>query len=172
MKQTSATRRLGQQLQEKLGYILLFEVADPRLELVTLTGVDVAVDRSFARIYVSCDPDAYDETLEALASAKGRIRSLLARALDWRVTPELDFRIDRSTDEAERIARALEDRPATIDVEKDEDGYPLRPEGAAGEAPAGDEADAVDGHAAGAAAEAAGAAAADADVVEGDAADE
>lgn len=125
MKQTAATRRLGQQLQEKLGYILLFEIADPRLDLVTLTGVDVAVDRSYARVFVSCDPADYDEVMEALAAARGRIRSLLARALDWRVTPELDFRIDRSTDEAERIAKALEQRPATIDVEKDEEGYPI-----------------------------------------------
>ena len=114
MKQTQATRRLGEQLREKLGYILLFEVSDPRLDLVTLTAVEVAVDRSFALVYVSCD-----------ASAKGRIRSLLARSLDWRVTPELDFRIDRSTDEAERITRALENVPATLAIEKDEDGYPI-----------------------------------------------
>ena len=122
MKQTQATRRLGEQLREKLGYILLFEVSDPRLDLVTLTAVEVAVDRSFARVYVSCDASRYDE---ALASAKGRIRSLLARSLDWRVTPELDFRIDRSTDEAERITRALENVPATLAIEKDEDGYPI-----------------------------------------------
>lgn len=38
MKQTQATRRLGEQLREKLGYILLFEVSDPRLDLVTLTA--------------------------------------------------------------------------------------------------------------------------------------
>ena len=101
MKQTQATRRLGEQLREKLGYILLFEVSDPRLDLVTLTAVEVAVDRSFARVFVSCDASRYDEVMEALASAKGRIRSLLARSLDWRVTPELDFRIDRSTDEAD-----------------------------------------------------------------------
>ena len=85
MKQTQATRRLGEQLREKLGYILLFEVSDPRLDLVTLTAVEVAVDRSFARVYVSCDASRYDEVMEALASAKGRIRSLLARSLDWRV---------------------------------------------------------------------------------------
>lgn len=78
MKQTQATRRLGEQLREKLGYILLFEVSDPRLDLVTLTAVEVAVDRSFARVYVSCDASRYDEVMEALASAKGRIRSLLA----------------------------------------------------------------------------------------------
>ena len=121
MKQTQATRRLGEQLREKLGYILLFEVSDPRLDLVTLTAVEVAVDRSFARVYAS----RYEEVMEALASAKGRIRSLLARSLDWRVTPELDFRIDRSTDEAERITRALENVPATLAIEKDEDGYPI-----------------------------------------------
>ena len=125
MKQTPVTRRLGEQLREKLGYILLFEISDPRLDLVTLTGVEVAQDRSFARIFVSCDASSYDETLEALNAAKGRIRSLLARSLDWRVTPELAFQIDRSTDEAERISKALENVPATLAVEKDEFGYPL-----------------------------------------------
>lgn len=128
MKQNSLTRRLSAQLREKLGYILLFEIADPRLDLVTLTGVEVAQDRSFARIFVSCEGERYEEVLEALGAARGRIRSLLARSLGWRVTPELEFRIDRSTDEAERIARALENVPETLSVEKDEDGYPVAPE--------------------------------------------
>lgn len=141
MKQTNATRRLGQQLQEKLGYILLFEIADPRLDLITLTGAEVALDRSYARIYVSADPAQYDEVMEALDAARGRIRSLLARSLDWRVTPELDFRIDRSTDEAERIGRALENRPQTIDVEKDEEGYPIVIDADPSNAEAGDAAD-------------------------------
>lgn len=125
MKQTPATRRLSEQLREKLGYILLFEIADPRLDLVTITGVEVAQDRSYARIFVSCDGDRYEEVLETLASAKGRIRSLLARSLDWRIVPELDFRIDRSTDEAQAIALALENIPPTMGVEKDEEGYPV-----------------------------------------------
>ena len=129
MKQTPLTRRLGEQLREKLGYILLFEISDPRLELVTLTGVEVAQDRSFARVFVSCEGERYDEVLEALAAAKGRIRSLVARSLDWRVTPELSFVIDRSTDEAERIGRALENVPATLAVEKDEFGYPVAASG-------------------------------------------
>lgn len=133
MKQTPLTRRLGEQLREKIGYILLFEISDPRLELVTLTAVEVSQDRSFARVFVSCEDDRYEEVLEALNKAKGRIRSLLARALDWRVTPELQFKIDRSTDEAERITRALENVPATLSVEKDEFGYPIDPEGAEAE---------------------------------------
>ncbi len=125
MKQTPLTRRLGEQLREKLGYILLFEISDPRLDLVTLTGVEVSQDRSFARVFVSCEGDRYEEVLEALNAAKGRIRSLVARSLDWRVTPELDFKIDRSTDEAEAISRALENVPATRAGEKDACGYPI-----------------------------------------------
>lgn len=128
MKQTPLTRRLGEQLREKLGYILLFEIADPRLELVTLTAVEVSQDRSFARVFVACESDRYEEVLEALEAARGRIRSLLARSLDWRVTPELAFKIDRSTDEAEAITRALENVPATLSVEKDEFGYPVEPD--------------------------------------------
>lgn len=125
MKQNAATRRTAEQLREKLGTILLFEISDPRLDLVTLTGCEVSVDRSFARVFVSCEADRYDEVLEALNCAKGRIRKLLSHALDWRVVPELDFKIDRSTDQAEAIAEALKQVPETMAVEKDEEGYPI-----------------------------------------------
>ena len=125
MKQNANSRRSGEIAREKLASILLFEVSDPDLELVTVTGAEVSVDRSFIRVFVSCGPERYDAVLAALGRAKGRIRSLLGRSLGWRVTPELDFRIDTSTDEAERITRALENRPPTLDVEKDEFGYPL-----------------------------------------------
>lgn len=140
MKQNAATRRTAEQLREKLGTILLFEISDPRLDLVTLTGCEVSVDRSFARVYVSCEADRYDEVLETLNSAKGRIRKLLSHALDWRVVPDLDFKIDRSTDQAEAIAAALKQVPETMAIEKDEEGYPVVPDasedtdGAEGEA--------------------------------------
>lgn len=116
---------MAQQAREKLGYILLFEVSDPDLQLVTLTGCEVSVDKSLVVAYVSCDSGRYDEVTAALARAKGRIRSLLGRALGWRVTPELVFRIDTTADEAERISRALQNVPETLSVEKDEDGYPI-----------------------------------------------
>ena len=70
-------------------------------------------------------PTATTRSRRPWRAPRGRIRSLLGRALGWRVTPELDFRIDTTTDEAERISRALEDAPATLAVEKDEFGYPV-----------------------------------------------
>lgn len=125
MKQNAASRRSGELAREKLASILLFEVSDPDLEFVTVTGCEVSVDRSFMRAYVTCEPERYDAVMAALDRAKGRIRSLLGHSLGWRVTPEIAFAIDTSTDEADRIARALNNRPATLDIEKDEFGYPL-----------------------------------------------
>lgn len=127
MKQNRNSRRTNEQAREKLASILLFEVSDPDLALLTVTGVEVSLDRSYLRAYVSCDAARYEEVAAALARARGRIRSLLGHALGWRVTPELDFRIDTTTDEAERIARALDDVPPTLSVEKDEFGYPVGP---------------------------------------------
>lgn len=141
MKQNRNSRRINEQAREKLASILLFEISDPDLALVTVTGVEVSVDKSFMRAFFTCEAGRYDEVEAALGRAKGRIRSLLGRSLGWRVTPELDFRIDTTTDEAERIARALEVVPPTIGVEKDEFGYPLGEAGQVpeGEAPEGEE---------------------------------
>ena len=47
MKQNQNSRRIDEMAREKLGYILLFEVSDPDLELVTLTGFEVSVDKTF-----------------------------------------------------------------------------------------------------------------------------
>lgn len=128
MKQNRNSRRVNQQAREKLGYILLFEVSDPDLQFVTLTGCEVSVDKSMLVAYVSCEASRYETVRAALGRAKGRIRSLLGHALGWRVTPELVFRIDTTADEAERITRALQNVPETLAIEKDEDGYPLAPE--------------------------------------------
>jgi ribosome-binding factor A len=125
MKQNQNSRRINEQAREKLAHILLFETSDPALQMITVTGCEVSIDKSFMKAYISCDKDRYDEVLEALTRARGHIRSLLGRALGWRVTPEIDFRIDTTTDQAERISKALEEVPPTMDVEKDENGYPV-----------------------------------------------
>jgi ribosome-binding factor A len=125
MKQNSNSRRINEQAREKLAHILLFDIADPDLSLVTLTGVEVSIDKTFMRAYVSCAPERYEQVSAALQRAKGHVRSLLGHALGWRVTPEIDFEIDSTADEAERISRALMDVPPTMSVAKDAEGYPL-----------------------------------------------
>lgn len=109
MKQTPTSRRVNEELREKIANVLLFQIADPRLELVTVTDVEVSKDREVANVYVSAEANRYDEVMEGLEAAKGRIRSLVGKSLGWRVTPELRFFIDPSVDAAERIASLFSD---------------------------------------------------------------
>ncbi len=108
MKQGSQNRKVNQQAREVIANILLFEISDPRLSLVTITGCEVSYDRSACNVFYTAEPEDYEAAAEAFEKASGRIRSLMARQLSWRVTPSLRFILDRSVDEAQRIATALE----------------------------------------------------------------
>lgn len=107
MKQSSSNRRVNEQAREVISEILLFEISDPRLDMVTITGVEVGYDRSVANVYYSTEPSRYTEVAQAFNAAAGRIRSLMAKKLSWRVAPELRFHLDESVDNAQRIAEAL-----------------------------------------------------------------
>ena len=92
--------------------------------MVTITGCEVSFDRSVCNVYYSAEKERYDQVAEAFTRASGRIRSLMARRLSWRVAPELRFMLDRSVDTAERIAGALAReaaRPPVIVKEEEED---------------------------------------------------
>ena len=129
MKQTAQSRKVNEAARAALADILLMQVADPRLSLVTVTGVEVSKDRSVANVFISANRASYDEVKAGLASAKGRVRTLLGQELGWRVTPELRFFLDTSIDEAERISRVLSETPETLQIPKDEEGYPLAGDG-------------------------------------------
>ncbi len=107
MKQSSSNRKVNEQAREVIAGILLFEISDPRLALVTITGCEVSYDRSVCNVFYTTEPDRYEDVAAAFQKAAGRIRSLMARKLSWRIAPELRFLLDKSVDEAERIASAL-----------------------------------------------------------------
>lgn len=107
MKQSSSNRRVNEQAREVISEILLFEISDPRLDMVTITGVEVSYDRSVANVYYSTEPSRYTEVAQAFNAAAGHIRSLMAKKLSWRVAPELRFHLDESVDNAQRIAEVL-----------------------------------------------------------------
>jgi ribosome-binding factor A len=118
MKQTPNSRRLAETARETIANILITECSDPRLELVTVTGAEVSPDRAVMSVYVSTDPERYDEVLAGLESAKGRIRSCLGQAISWRVTPDLRFFIDKSVDSGMAIEEALRDVPPSLAAER------------------------------------------------------
>ena len=107
MKQSSSNRKVNEQAREVIASALLFDISDPRLSLVTITGCEVSFDRSVCNVFYTADASSYDQVAEAFGKAAGRIRSYMARELSWRVAPELRFILDESVDEAQRIESAL-----------------------------------------------------------------
>ena len=103
-------RRLNELLKEELSRLVHYELKDPRVRSVTITGVDATPDLMQAVVYVRSlaeDPPV-DEAIEGLESAVGFIRRTLGRELRLRRIPELRFEADRTLESARRIESLLE----------------------------------------------------------------
>ena len=96
-------------IRQKLGTILIREAHDPRFQFVTITGVDLAKDFSFAQVQFSCLDRTLeiDSLTESLNRAAGFFSQTLARTLSTRRTPRLQFQYDNSFDHAGRIDALL-----------------------------------------------------------------
>lgn len=103
-----ANRKVDAQARETIASILLFDVSDPRLQLVTITGCKVSYDRAYCDVYYTVDPDRYAQASAAFNSSKGHIRSLMAKKLDWNKAPELRFHLDESVDAAEKLEHYIQ----------------------------------------------------------------
>lgn len=102
--------RLNSTYQEVISLILAREVKDEGVKFVTITGVDVTSDLSFAYIYYTVlDDSRRDSTAKALERAKPFIRKRLADEVDVRHTPELIFRYDTSEDYGNHIDKIIDE---------------------------------------------------------------
>ena len=96
-------------------------IEDERLELVSLTGVDVDRDLHKAVIYFSTfDRDGDPEIDEAFEEYRGRLRHAVSQGTQLRRAPELEFRSDstlRSAARIEEILRQEAERPPVPDLD-------------------------------------------------------
>jgi ribosome-binding factor A len=101
--------RVNQLIKEEVSLLLQRELKDPRLGFVTVTEVDTSKDLRSAKIFVSVlgGDEQWKASMTALTSARGFVRNWLRQHLDLRVTPEIDFRPDRSMEHAARIQALL-----------------------------------------------------------------
>ena len=98
--------RIEEQLRIELSEIIEQEVSDPRIGLVTVTGVKVSPDLRHARVFVSVlgDAEQRQKTLKGLTSAASYARRSLSQRLQHlRRTPELTFVYDDSLEKSLRI---------------------------------------------------------------------
>lgn len=112
---TRRQARLNEQLKREISRVVRRDLHDPRIGLVTVTGVEVTTDLSHARVHVRTlqGGTAMAEALEGLMAAASFVRRELGKDLRLRRVPELHFVEDRTLEQAQRIEEILEDvRPA------------------------------------------------------------
>jgi ribosome-binding factor A len=109
------TERLNEQLRRELTELLKFEVKDPRIGVVTVTGVEVAPDLYHAKVFYSMLGDEEEKRVaeEGLRAAAGFLRTELGRRLRIRRAPELHFRFDGTLQHAMHIERLLQEARAS-----------------------------------------------------------
>ena len=85
------------------------EIKDPRLGFVTVTDVRVTGDLQQASVFYTVlgGDEERAATAAALASAKGRMRSLVGGQLGIRLTPSLEFHLDAVPETAASLDKAL-----------------------------------------------------------------
>jgi ribosome-binding factor A len=101
--------RLGEALREEIEALVEGELSDPRIGLVSVTGVHLADDGRTAQVLVDIDGDdeEAERSMQGLEAAKAYIRRELADRLRLRRAPELFFRLDRAEREQARVEELL-----------------------------------------------------------------
>lgn len=102
--------RIGNRFREELSLMLAKdELRDPRLSGITVTGVKVDRELSYAEIYVSAveGVSRSKEVLEGLDRASGFIRKTLSDRIELRSFPKLRFHWDVTPEKADRIEQLL-----------------------------------------------------------------
>ena len=138
-KEYSRTQRVADHLQRELAALIQHEVRDPRLGMVSVTGVKVSRDMGHARIYFTVlgsdsSEDAREST-EVLNKAAGFLRSQLSRDSSMRSVPQLRFYFDgsvgrgrhmedliRQATDADRELGLREDEPVAKEPDEHESG--------------------------------------------------
>jgi len=108
MSNFARTDRVAQQMQREIAELVRLQINDPRVKLVTITGVDVAGDYSHAKVFFTRLDGRHEEALQGLERASGFIRSQLANSIKLRVMPQLHFVYDSSVERGSQLSQLID----------------------------------------------------------------
>lgn len=113
MREFKRTDRVADQLQKELAVLIQREVKDPRLGMVTVSGVEVSRDLGYADVHVTLlgedTPERIKENLKVLKQAAGFLRGQIAKRIKLRHVPELRFHYDESVVRGQRLSSLIEE---------------------------------------------------------------
>ena len=103
--------RIADQIHRELAEIVRLELRDPRVGMITFTGVEVSRDQSHAKVFFTVlgPESAARDAREGLRHAAGFLRSALAHRLSTRSVPELHFEHDESVERGARLSRLIDE---------------------------------------------------------------
>ena len=110
MAMSERMRRVNEAVRQVLAEALP-ELKDPRIGLVTVTGVDTTPDLQHATVYVSVlgSSRKRKSSLQGLEAAHGLLQGRLARELRMKRTPQLTFEYDPSVERGVRMSQLIDE---------------------------------------------------------------
>ena len=111
-KNSIKNTRVNGEVQRELASIIRGGIKDPRVAPMTsVVAVEVAPDLKTCKAYISVfgDEKAQTDTVKGLQSAEGFIRRELARKLNMRNTPQIQFVLDQSIAYGVAMSKKIDD---------------------------------------------------------------
>ena len=105
------TDRINQSIKREISRILLTDMNDIAVKLVTINRVDVSSDLHYARVYLTPfgkDTDK-NRVMRHIRKASGFIRTRIAHSMNLRVTPEFHFIYDRTFEDGMRVLKKIDE---------------------------------------------------------------
>ena len=112
LRNTRRADRVAEAVRVEVATFLTESAKDPRIVgFVTVTGAEVSPDLRHARVYVSVLGTETEKqaTFDGLDSVASYLRSRVAKQLQLRVAPEIQFKEDDTIARAARIESLLAD---------------------------------------------------------------
>ena len=107
-KDNTRLNRINEELKKEISHVITFELKNANITgLISVTKVKIPPDLRFARVYVSLLSKT--KTMEGLQSASGYIRGQIAKKINLRVTPDLQFELDESMEYGEKMDKIIAD---------------------------------------------------------------
>ncbi|MDO3386735.1 30S ribosome-binding factor RbfA [Gilvimarinus sp. SDUM040013] len=103
--------RVGDAIQRYLANMIQQEIRDPRVGMVNINDVTVSRDMSFAKVYftlIGGDEAESRASGEVLNKAAGFLRTLLAKELNMRTVPRLQFYYDHTSVRGQALSSLID----------------------------------------------------------------
>ncbi|RFC36696.1 MAG: ribosome-binding factor A [Candidatus Nitrotoga sp. SPKER] len=107
------TDRIAEQIQREVAQLLRLDVKDPRVRMITLTGVEVTKDYSHAKVFYTTLDGVSDAVQQGLEHASGYLRSQLAHSMKLRIMPQLHFIYDPSIERGAHLSKLIDQAVAS-----------------------------------------------------------